>query len=106
MSGASVELRCDCIRKSTQAASRIEVFPCPFCPMKKFSGPSSTRSASKQRKVRSFSSASIAEQVARTRESRRNRECLRINASNLVEDVEIYFATAGKLAYFVRKFGR
>ena len=33
--GASVELRCDCNRKRTQAASRIDVFPCPFRPTKK-----------------------------------------------------------------------
>src|SRR4029077_4426401 len=53
-------LRCDCKRRRTHAASKIDVFPSPFGPTKKLKpGPNSTRSASKQRKFRSCNSVSM-----------------------------------------------
>src|SRR5438309_9419099 len=60
VSGASVEILCDCNRNKTQAASRIDVFPSPFAPMKKLNpGDNSSASESKQRKFLSCKSANI-----------------------------------------------
>ncbi len=58
--GASVELRCDCSRRRTQAASRIDVFPWPLRATRKLNpGENSIPSSSKHRKFRNCRSASI-----------------------------------------------
>src|SRR5438034_4712624 len=60
MMGASVELRCDCSRRRTQAASRIDVFPWPLRATRKLNpGENSIPSSSKHRKFRNCRSASI-----------------------------------------------
>src|SRR5947208_871027 len=69
VSGASVEIRCDCNRNKTQAASRIDVLPSPFAPIKKLNpGDNSSASESKQRKFLSCKSANIG---GRNKQSRR-----------------------------------